>query len=224
MTKIPSFSAIIFDMDGLILDTETAYLMAWQQAVEAMNYPYNPALFLSLWGMDLSIIKELLLDHYGSRFNLKQFQQLSGVYWLAQVQQHGIEKKLGVESLLRVIHQRQIPYCLATNSPEKTARECLVFAGLSDMFRLIISGDDVLQSKPAPDIFLKAAEKLQQPIEHCLILEDSVTGLTAAHRSGAYTFFIPSQKVYKIDASFKNYQTLGNLTNVIPFICHYMPS
>ncbi|MCK4493698.1 MAG: HAD family phosphatase [Methylococcales bacterium] len=218
MIKPSNFSAVIFDMDGLVLETETAYLIGWQQAVEAMGYPYDQGFFLSLWGLDVGLIKQMLLDYYGADFDLKQFQKSSGIYWLAHVKQHGIQKKPGVEALLDCLKKHQIPYCLATNSPEKSARDCLAMAGLEGVFDIIIGRESVQHSKPAPDVFLKAANTLHCPIEQCLVLEDSIIGLTAAQRAGAYTFFIPSQSEYKIDKSFSNYSILNTLTDVIPFI------
>ena len=218
MIKPPLFSAVIFDMDGLVLETETAYLIGWRQAVEAMGYPYDQAFFHSLWGLDVGLIKQMLLDHYGAYFDLNQFQKSSGLYWLAHVKQHGINKKKGIDALLDCLNKHQIPYCLATNSPEKSARDCLAMAGLEGVFEIIIGRESVQHSKPAPDIFLKAANAVQHPIKQCIVLEDSVIGLTAAQRAGAYTFFIPSQTHYTIDKSFKNYQILADLTEVIPFI------
>jgi HAD superfamily hydrolase (TIGR01509 family) len=85
-----------------------------------------------------------------------------------------------------------LPYCLATNSRTANALECLELAGLTDIFTTIISRDDVEQSKPAPDIFLKAADCLQVSIQQCLVLEDSHTGIVAAKLAGAFAVFIPS--------------------------------
>ncbi len=195
--KLPYFSAIIFDLDGLVLDTETTYLYAWQQAAKKMGYPLSDSFCLSLSGADAVQVKKNLIDYCGSNFDLTYFRQLSSKYWFAYVQQHGIQKKKGFNHLLNIIKKNHIPYCLATNSPEKNARECLNFAGISNEFDLIISRDQVKKGKPAPDIFLKAADYLQKPINHCLVLEDSIIGIKAAQQAGAYPLLIPSQQIIK---------------------------
>ena len=94
--------------------------------------------------------------------------------------------------MLEFIVQQQIPYCLATNSRAVNAYECLELAGIKDVFSTIITRDDVQYGKPAPDIFLKAAELLQVPISQCLVLEDSHAGIVAASSAGAFSVFVPS--------------------------------
>lgn len=194
MLKLPNFSAIIFDMDGLVLDSETTYLKAWQHAAQKMGYQFNDNFCLSMSGLHSDAVKQRLFEQCGHDFDLKTFQQLSGDCWRTYVQQHGIEQKQGLQQLLTVIKQQKIPFCLATNSLEMNALECLALANLEQTFELIISRDHVKQGKPAPDIFLKAAKCLQQPISNCLVLEDSATGIQAAKNAGAYSVLIPSQK------------------------------
>jgi len=192
---LPYFSAVIFDLDGLVLDTETTYLYAWQQAAQKMGYQLTDDFCSSLSGLDANTMTKYLVEYCGLNFNLQYFQQLSGYYWYAHVRQYGIKKKKGLDTLLTLIKKQAIPYCLATNSPEINVRECLNFSGLSNEFDLIISRDQVKEGKPNPDIFLKAADYLQQPIEHCLILEDSIIGIKAAQKAGAYPLLIPSQSI-----------------------------
>jgi HAD superfamily hydrolase (TIGR01509 family) len=192
MKKLPEFSAIIFDMDGLVLDTESTYIMAWQQAAEIMGYDSSCLSEQILSGLHYSAVVEVLFSCFGANFDLQRFNQLSGQCWRDYVQQHGIQKKSGFDKLLTVIKHWQIPFCLATNSAELNARECLAFAGLEQAFSIIISRDDVKHGKPAPDIFLTAAQRLQQPITQCLVLEDSLVGIQAASAAGAIPLFIPS--------------------------------
>ena len=128
----------------------------------------------------------------GADFNLQAFNQLSGIFWREHVNAHGINIKHGFTQLLEFIVQQQIPYCLATNSRAVNAYECLELAGIKDVFSTIITRDDVQYGKPAPDIFLKAAELLQVPISQCLVLEDSHAGIVAASSAGAFSVFVPS--------------------------------
>jgi beta-phosphoglucomutase-like phosphatase (HAD superfamily) len=190
--KLSDFSAVIFDMDGLVLDTEATYFVAWQQAAKAMGYVLSEAFCLSLSGLHYKDVELKLMTCCGADFNLQAFNQLSAIYWHEHVNAHGINIKHGFTELLEFIVQQQIPYCLATNSRAVNAYECLEIAGIKDVFSTIITRDDVQQGKPAPDIFLKAAELLQAPISQCLVLEDSHAGVLAAARAGAFSVFVPS--------------------------------
>jgi len=189
--KLSDFSAVIFDMDGLVLDTETTYFAAWQQAAKAIGYTLSEPFCLSLSGLHYKEIELKLMTLFESDFDLQAFNHLSGIFWREHVNAHGIKIKHGFTQLLKFIVQQQIPYCLATNSRAINAYECLELAGIKDVFSTIITRDDVQQGKPEPDIFLKAAEMLQAPISQCLVLEDSHAGIVAASRAGAFSVFIP---------------------------------
>ncbi len=192
MFKLSDFSAVIFDMDGLVLDTETGYFVAWQQAANAMGYELSEAFCLSLSGLHYKDVELKLMAWCGADFNMQAFNHLSGIFWREHVHTHGINIKHGFAELLEYIIQQQIPYCLATNSRAVNAYECLELAGIKDVFSTIISRDDVQYGKPEPDIFLKAAELLQVSIRQCLVLEDSHAGILAASRAGAFSVFVPS--------------------------------
>ena len=193
------FSAIIFDMDGLVLDTETTYCIAWQKASTEMGYEFTEDFCLSMSGLHDQHVEQRLLAHCGASFDLKYFNSLSGEYWHQYVNQHGIPVKKGFFNLLNILNDRDIPFCLATNSGQANALECLKLAGLNDIFSIVVTRDQVKKAKPAPDVFLLSAEQLNVPIAQCLILEDSRTGIQAAVNAGASSIFIPS--VFPIEST-----------------------
>jgi haloacid dehalogenase superfamily, subfamily IA, variant 3 with third motif having DD or ED len=190
--KLADFSAIIFDMDGLVLDTESTYFIAWQQAANAMGYEFSDDFCLSLSGLHYNDIEPKLIEYCGAEFNLQTFNRLSGDFWRDHVDVHGIRIKHGFSELLELLIRQKIPYCLATNSRAANALECLELAGIKDVFSIIIARDHVQEGKPEPDVFFKAAEVLQVDISRCLVLEDSHAGIMAASRAGAVSVFIPS--------------------------------
>lgn len=218
MKSFPKFSAIIFDLDGLVLDTESTYLMAWQQAANIMGYDAERLSAGVLSGLHYQAVVEILFNHFGADFDLERFNRLSGECWRDYVQQHGIAKKNGFDELLDVITQFTIPFCLATNSAEINARECLALAGLAQTFTIIISRDDVKQGKPEPDIFFTAAQRLQQPIRQCLVLEDSLVGIQAAQVAGAIPVFIPSGSLLTASARIQNVTVFANLNQVAKLV------
>jgi beta-phosphoglucomutase len=190
--KLGSYKGFIFDMDGLVLDTEPTYFAAWQQAVTAMGYQLEPDAFKIVSGMHYQQVEAQLKAWLGQDFNLSDFKKLGTEYWRKHVREQGIAVKPGVIALLDYADQQGIPVCLATNSWAVYARHCLAIAGLTRRFPLMVTGDEVKQVKPAPDIFLEAADRMQIDIHQCVIFEDSHTGIVAASASGAYSVYVPS--------------------------------
>ncbi|MEY4210515.1 MAG: hypothetical protein RLZ92_895 [Pseudomonadota bacterium] len=187
--------AIIFDMDGLVIDSEAGYVVAWRQTALAMGYQIDDDFAHGLSGANAEQVKSYLLEKFGNDFDLVRFSELSTGYWLGHVEQHGIAVKPGFFVLLEFIQQRNLPFCLATNSRRLQALRCLKLAGVENVFSIVIARDDVTTGKPAPDLFLKAAEVLGHPVADCLVLEDSPIGIAAAVAAGARCFYLPSQAV-----------------------------
>ena len=185
-------SAVIFDLDGLVLDTEVTYFSAWRQAADAMGYRFSEPFCQSLSGLHYHAVEQKISDLYSPNFDLDDFNRLSGIYWRNLVQTQGIQVKPGFHGLLELIRRVDLPYCLATNSRLTNALECLDLAGLADVFPVIVARDHVNQGKPAPDIFWAAAERLSVDISRCLVLEDSPAGIIAATEAGAFSVFVPS--------------------------------
>jgi HAD superfamily hydrolase (TIGR01509 family) len=183
---------LIFDMDGLVLDSEPTYVQAWRLAADELGITMPSEFWDGLSGCSGKTVVQGLREQCGLGFNLEKFQQLSSIYWLANVQQHGIAVKPGFFALLDVLAQRGLSFCLATNSPLAAAQQCLALAGLTDIFPCIVAGDMVAAAKPAPDIFLRASAELAQSIQDCLVLEDSPIGIRAAIAAGAPCVFVPS--------------------------------
>ncbi len=188
----PQFSAVIFDLDGLVLDTEMTYFLAWKKAASIMEFDFSDEFCASLSGLHFQHVEDKLFCTFGASFDLDRFKQLSGQVWRETVKEQGIPVKKGFLNLLKQLRSNSISFCLATNSQQNNALECLELAGLAQVFSIIISRDQVRQGKPAPDIFLAAAKALKTPIKQCLVLEDSSTGIQAAARAGAVSVFIPS--------------------------------
>jgi beta-phosphoglucomutase len=218
MSLLSQCSAVIFDLDGLVLDTESTYCLAWQQAAAVMNYPLTDAFCQSLSGLHVQAVEMALLAACGAKFDLARFNQLAGECWRQSVQTFGIPVKPGVLEVLDFLKQQGVPFALATNSRAANARECLGLAGLNEAFRLQATRDDVESGKPAPDVFLWAAQLLQTPIQQCLILEDSLTGVLAAHRAGACTVMIPSVLPVSAEAERLCYKVMPDLLTFLPFI------
>jgi beta-phosphoglucomutase-like phosphatase (HAD superfamily) len=190
--KLTDFAAVIFDMDGLVLDTETTYCFAKQLAGYVLGYEFSEQFWMSMSGLHQKDIEQKLFAYGGADFDLAAFNDTANAIWHDYVDANGINTMHGFFQLLDFIVEQSMPYCLATNSNAVNADKCLKYAGLQDVFPVIITRDDVRQGKPEPDIFLTAASTLNVDIARCLVLEDSHAGILAASRAGAFSVFVPS--------------------------------
>lgn len=221
--QYPQFSAVIFDLDGLVLDTEFTYFLAWKEAGSVMGCEFSDDFCYSLSGLQFQDIEQRLFKHGGADFDLNRFHQLSGEFWRQIVAQQGIPVKKGFFNLLEQLNRQQVPFCLATNSRQINALECLELAGLSQVFSTIISRDQVSQGKPAPDIFLATAQALLTPIAQCLVLEDSAIGIQAAVDAGAISVLVPSIQPVHAGAAYMADYIYTDLDQVAEIIKYCSP-
>jgi len=218
MQNLKDFSAIIFDLDGLVLDTEGSYFAAWKMAAAQMGFELEDAFLYRLSGLHYQAVKQAITTHCGEGFDVDEFTQRSSACWHERVQVKGIEVKPGVYMLLDWIKRNGIPFCLATNSHSDNARQCLELARLQGIFNIIIGREQVKQGKPDPDIFKYAADRLNVPVRKCLVLEDSLTGIKAAKSAGAISVFIPSYQPANIEAVNLADYTLDSLAQLVELL------
>lgn len=192
MINRSEISAVIFDMDGLVLDTEKTYRVAWREAGRAMHYDFAEAFLDEMAGLSGEAVLQRMAGYCGSGFDADEFSRRSGACWRDYVDVHGIEVRPGFHALRGFLEKESIPFCLATNSTRVNAEACLRLAGLSGVFSTLIARDHVERGKPAPDIFLYAASALEVSIGRCLVLEDSPAGIEAAFEAGALPVMVPS--------------------------------
>lgn len=188
---LPSFSAVILDMDGLVLDTESTYRIAWQRAAQTMGFKIDDEFCLGLSGCHGDEVERKLTEMIGSVEKTTEFHHRSAECWRGYVKKHGIEVKPGFSNLLETLRRQKVPYCLATNSKRANALDCLALAGIENAFSMIVSRDDVLHGKPSPDIYLKAASVLKLRPDQCIAVEDSFTGIISASWAGVCPVLIP---------------------------------
>ncbi len=179
-------------MDGLVLDTESTYMLAWQQAATSLSFSLSMDFLQSLSGIESRQLEIAFNEYCENGIDYQHFTKLSSSYWHAHVKTTGIPVKPGFFNLLDVIKQLNLPYALATNSKKTNALHCLNVAGVADVFKLIVTSEDVVFAKPAPDIYLKTSALLGVDIQHCLVLEDSAIGVNAATAANAPCIYIPS--------------------------------
>ncbi|SEO62833.1 haloacid dehalogenase superfamily, subfamily IA, variant 3 with third motif having DD or ED [Rhodospirillales bacterium URHD0017] len=182
--------AVLFDMDGLLLDTEVIYIEAMQQAARSLSREMALDFCHSMVGVPEQECSLMIEAYYGDGFSIEEFRgRFYGL--LRGLLEAGIPVKPGVVELLDFLANRGLPLAVATSSARKTAERHLGHAGLLDRFTALATRDDVERPKPHPDIYLEAARRLGVPPERCIAFEDSNLGLAAAHAAGTMAFMVP---------------------------------
>ena len=187
--------AVIFDLDGLLADTEIISLKVYQELLKDFGIPFTEETYSREYsGHREEENVQRFLDTYDLPWNFDQ--TLEKVYELeARILVKGVNLKKGAKNLLAFLQREGIPIALATSSVESRARMILGSNGILSLFDHLVFAKDVKRSKPYPDIFLKACSDLNVLPENCLVLEDSEAGIEAAYRAGIPVICIPDLKM-----------------------------
>jgi HAD superfamily hydrolase (TIGR01509 family) len=184
-------SAAIFDMDGLMLDTEPLYRAAWQEASAECGFSLSDHLFSRLAGGGRREAEQLLRQEFGSGFSIDRFRPACRRLEATSFALKPISKKPGLDDLLNLLDSWNIPKAVATSTEREVALSQLEATSLLGRFDATAGGDEVGNGKPSPDLFLLAAQRLGVAAPHCLVLEDAEPGVIAAHRAGMRVYLVP---------------------------------
>lgn len=184
---------VLFDMDGLVLDSERLYIRFWMEAAHSLGYPMTLAQALGLRSLN-KFHAQAHLDRClgpGADYDTIRSKriELMDVY----IAEHGIDPKPGIFELLDALDSRGIPCAITSSSPMDSIRKHLTANGLCHRFTKLCSGHEVPNGKPAPDIYLHGAAELGLRPEECLALEDSPAGILSAYRAGCLPVMVPDQ-------------------------------
>ena len=184
--------AVIFDMDGLMFDTERLWDTLWEPTCRALGLemPQDLEAFFT-GGRGLAGVK--LNEHIQKFFPQADPQVIVEKIWELAEQRfaQGVPCKPGLAELLETLEEKKLPRIVASSSPRALIQKNLETTGMARYFDQVVCGADVRHSKPAPDIFLEAARRLGVDIRDCLVLEDSFNGVRAGHAAGAVTVMVP---------------------------------
>ena len=183
--------AVLFDMDGLMFDTERLYGRAWQNAAILQGCRISDEAILQIKGANKDLVYEILKKDAGEGFDINKGREAREEYITNCISKHGITKKKGLEKLLIFLKENNIKTCLASSTKRKVALSYLKMADVYKYFDDFTCGDEIENGKPAPDIFLKAAGKLGADITESLVLEDSINGINAGLSAGARVIMVP---------------------------------
>ncbi len=188
-----TITAVLFDMDGLVLDTEKLYTRFWQEAACACGYPMTKEQALGMRSLNRGAGLSKMQSYFGPDVDYDFIRQKRIELMDAFVEKEGVTLKPGIHELLAFLKERGIKTAIATSSPMERTVLYLTSVRLQNSFDELVSGYMVERGKPEPDIYLYAAEKLGVKPEECMVLEDSPAGILAAHRAGCMPVMIPDQ-------------------------------
>ena len=186
----PAFSALLFDMDGLMIDTETLSARAWQQAAARHGIPLSDSHLHAMTGLAtdhcIRYLQQALPDA-----DITRLGQDARARYHRALREDSIPLKPGIAELLQWCQQHALPRCVATATQRELADLKLARSGLAPYFNHCVCGDEVAHSKPAPDVYLKAATLLGIAPADCIVLEDSRYGAQAALAAGMRVVVVP---------------------------------
>lgn len=184
--------AVLFDLDGTLIDTEKLYVRFWAEAATVLGFPMTREQALRMRSLNVAAGSARMREMLGEGVVYEEVREKRKELMNAYIVQTGIEPKPGVRELLAYLRAHDIKAAIVTASPVDRATEHLAMAGLSaDMFDRIISARMVAHGKPEPDVYLFAASELGLKPEECIAVEDSPTGLTSAYRAGCHAVLVP---------------------------------
>lgn len=188
--RLKPFAAVVFDMDGTLLDTEMVFKEIVFEVTRGLGYEMRDEVHLGMVGSSHEVTNALLVEAYGVAFPYSLFEDECRAAMRLRMAE-AVPLKSGALEIIREIRDRGLPTAVATSSRRHHADPHLKAAGLFDLFDAIVTRDDVERPKPHPEPYLTAARRLGVSPDECLAIEDSHSGVRAAHAAGMQTVMVP---------------------------------
>ena len=206
--------AVIFDMDGVIFDTEKVYLDIWIEVFEKYGYKMTKELYVNVMGTGRKNVIKTFLENFGDDLPIEKMYEEKDNQLFYIIENQGIPLKEGVKELFSMLKEKDYKIALATSAKRERVEKQIKDKWLKESFDAIVCGDDVEKGKPSPDIFLKAAKEIDVEPENCFVVEDSPAGIKAAFSGGMKGIHVEDLKAADEDIlkycekNFKNLQEI----------------
>ena len=182
---------IVFDVDGVLFDTERLIQRSWRTVSQELGWPQMGDAYLEFVGRNRTDIFQRMVELFGEAFPKEVFMRLCSACTQARIKRDGVPLKPGVLEILTFLKERSFPTALATSTGRPRTEERLESTGLTPYFSAVITGDQVVHSKPDPEIYLLACQALGTDPEHTIAVEDSRNGILSASRAGMPVIMVP---------------------------------
>lgn len=182
---------IVFDMDGVLLDTEAVFMRCWKKLGEELHLPNVEETARKCIGITVTQTEALFQKEYGEKYPCESYVGAANAIFYRQEAEQGIPEKPGVHELFAYLKEQNYRIGLASSTQQQAVYRQMKAAGIFDDFDVIVCGDMVTKSKPNPDIYLKACELMKVDPKECYAVEDSYNGIRAAHAAGMKAIMVP---------------------------------
>ncbi|MDR0291854.1 MAG: HAD family phosphatase [Elusimicrobium sp.] len=201
----------IFDMDGLLLDTERVYERVFVLTAAQMGYKGTKEMYARTLGLGNARAKEVFKEIFGADFPSDKFLENSHANILKDIEKNGLLPKTGAAEILDLLDRKKIKKAVASSNDKDFVTFALKRGGMAGRFDAVNTAQDVKCTKPAPDLFLKSAADFKIPPEKCIVFEDSENGVLAAEAAGMRVVLIPDIKMPSGDIKAKAYKVYDSL-------------
>ena len=182
--------AVVFDMDGVLFDTESVCMKAWDYAGEVMGVGKAGYMVLKTLGMNADKAVEIIRTEFGEGFDAVKFKQIGKNYSYDYFNTYGVPEKPGLYEILDYLKNKGYKIALASSTSSQSVHHHLKEKDIEKYFDAVICGDMVEKSKPEPDIYLKACAQLNENPDNCIAIEDSKNGILSAHHAGLQVIMV----------------------------------
>lgn len=210
--------AIIFDMDGLMIDSERVTFECYQEILKGMNLTMDEEFYKTLLGKPLKGIYQRFYDVYGNDFPIEDVIKDVHALMAKRFETEGVPIKTGLKSLLEYLKENNYKTIVATSSNRDRVDTILSQAQITDYFNDSICGDEVTKGKPNPEVFLKSCQKLGVNVDEAIVLEDSEAGIQASYDAGIKVICIPDMKYPEKQYEEKTFKILKDLNGVTEYL------
>ncbi|MDE5964275.1 MAG: HAD family phosphatase [Eubacterium sp.] len=207
--------AVVFDMDGVLFDTESVCMKAWDYAGEVMGVGKAGYMVLKTLGMNADKAIEIIRNEFGDDFDAVKFKQTGRDYSYNFFNTYGVPEKPGLYEILDYLKNKGYKIALASSTSSQSVHHHLQEKDIEKYFDAVICGDMVEKSKPEPDIYLKACKELNEKPSDCVAIEDSKNGLLSAHRAGMKVIMVPDLWQGEIETDSFLMAKCENLTEIM---------
>ena len=206
--------AIIFDMDGLMIDSERVTFECYQERLKDMNLTMDEEFYKTLLGKPIKGIYQRFYDVYGNDFPIENVIQDVHQLMAERFETEGVPVKKGLVELLHYLKDNNYKTIVATSSNRDRVDKILAQAKITEFFDDSICGDEVTKGKPNPEVFLKSCQKLGVNVDEAIVLEDSEAGIQASYDANIKVICIPDMKYPEKQYEEKTFKILKDSTEV----------
>lgn len=210
--------AIIFDMDGLMIDSERVTFECYQERLKDMNLTMDEEFYKTLLGKPIKGIYQRFYDVYGNDFPIETVIQDVHQLMAERFEKEGVPVKKGLVELLHYLKENNYKTIVATSSNRDRVDKILAQAKITEFFDDSICGDEVSKGKPNPEVFLKSCQKLGVNVDEAIVLEDSEAGIQASYDANIKVICIPDMKYPEKQYEDKTFKILKDLTEVTAYL------